>query len=332
MADPAFEPDPVSSDTAPNFPNQKNFFDKLQKDTRRIDALERKSIRSGAVGGAGFRFYEKGSPDDTLTRVGQFLGSFWTVNPVTGGGEWTPLGQFYGFAGYQKGQQYPFFAAGTDGAKQFVQAGYVAGQPLESVMFKTNDMWLQSTGGSYIHQNSDGDILMKPESGRALGLYNIPTIGASSLQLVFDFSGSYPQVKYISSALKYKRDIEDAVVDVEDVLQMQGRTWRDKSAVEEDPDTTQRFVGFIADELMMLPTCRQFVSFDKEGEPQSIYYDRLSVALLEAFKSTHAKNLDQDERIAECEMLIKTQKETIDQLSTRLANIESMVESNHDVL
>lgn len=88
-----------------------------------------------------------------------------------------------------------------------------------------------------------------------------------------------------TSSQRYKQDIEDAVIDPADVLKIQGRTWRQRSDVEVDPDTKRRYVGFVAEELDALATMRQFVNYDEEGRPDSIETDRIQVALLELAKS-----------------------------------------------
>ncbi|GAA5122157.1 hypothetical protein GCM10023339_40120 [Alloalcanivorax gelatiniphagus] len=81
------------------------------------------------------------------------------------------------------------------------------------------------------------------------------------------------------------------------VLQMRGRTWRDKAQVEQDPDTEDRYVGFIAEELDELGLTA-FVEYDDEGQPNAIAYDRLSVALLAVLK-------DQERRLCRVEGIVR---------------------------
>lgn len=91
-----------------------------------------------------------------------------------------------------------------------------------------------------------------------------------------------------TSSRKYKDQIRDAEVDPSAVLQIQGRTWRDRAQAEEDPDTEARHIGFIAEELHDLGLT-QFVEYDAEGLPDAIQYDRLTVALLAVAKSQDAR-------------------------------------------
>lgn len=91
-----------------------------------------------------------------------------------------------------------------------------------------------------------------------------------------------------TSSRRYKQDIEDVDVDAAAVLNMQGRTWRDKGEVANDADTERRYVGFIAEELHDLGL-GQFVVYDAEDKPEAIAYDRLSVALLAVVKDVNTR-------------------------------------------
>lgn len=83
-------------------------------------------------------------------------------------------------------------------------------------------------------------------------------------------------IRRTSSSIRYKQDVEDLQVDLSAVLAMRPRTWRDKRQVEEDPTTTLRIPGFIAEELDVLGLT-EFVTYEANG-PESIQYDRLSAA------------------------------------------------------
>lgn len=100
-----------------------------------------------------------------------------------------------------------------------------------------------------------------------------------------------------TSSRRYKRDIEDAEVDPAPVLAMEPKTWRDKAEVERDPDTEQRYVGFIAEDLEELGLT-EFLTYDAEGRPDAIQYDRLSVALLAVLK-------DQERRLSRVEGIVR---------------------------
>jgi len=92
----------------------------------------------------------------------------------------------------------------------------------------------------------------------------------------------------VTSSLRYKQDVETADIDPDAVLSLQPRTWRDRAEVSENPDTDQRYVGFIAEELDAAGLGR-FVEYDDEGRPNAIQYDRLSAALLVVAKRQDAQ-------------------------------------------
>lgn len=112
-------------------------------------------------------------------------------------------------------------------------------------------------------------------SGQNLFATDAPTTGgAANCNL-----GPGGQVRYSTSSLRYKQDVEAVEVDPAAVLRMEPKTWRDRNAVVADPDTTERHVGFIAEDLHELGLT-EFITYNDDGEPDAIQYDRLSVALL----------------------------------------------------
>lgn len=143
--------------------------------------------------------------------------------------------------------------------------------------------WIHLVASEGIDLTADN---VKVHTGE-LGLYDLPTTG-SAANLRLDTIGGVWTVGLVSSSLRYKQDVEDAPVDPADVLKMQGRTWRDKSAVAIDPDITQRHVGFIAEELDEIGL-GIFVDYDEQGRPDAIQYDRVSVALVELAKTQQAQ-------------------------------------------
>jgi hypothetical protein len=91
-----------------------------------------------------------------------------------------------------------------------------------------------------------------------------------------------------TSSQRYKTDIEDVTVDLDAVLRLRPRTWRDKAEVVADPGTTNWHIGFIAEELDELGLTA-FVEYDEHARPEGIAYDRLSVALIDVIKHQDAR-------------------------------------------
>lgn len=92
-----------------------------------------------------------------------------------------------------------------------------------------------------------------------------------------------------SSARKYKDDIQNFEMDATPVYQMQPRSWLDKVYQSENPGSTRRFIGFIAEELLELGLT-EFLTYDDEtGELDGIAYPNLTVALVFAVKDLNER-------------------------------------------
>ena len=103
------------------------------------------------------------------------------------------------------------------------------------------------------------------------------------------FISSAGRIMRNSSALKYKDDVQDFVMTAEPVYQMNPRSWQDKVEVSENPGSTRRFIGFIAEELLALGLT-EFVTYDDEtGELDGIAYPTLTVALVVAVKDLNER-------------------------------------------
>lgn len=163
----------------------------------------------------------------------------------------------------------------------------------------TGQAWLYSDGD--INFVADGRVYLGGEridivSGD-LRLYSLQTT-SSAANLRLDTTGGIPVVKLVSSSARYKTDPAEAVVDPAEVLSLSGRTWVDKQKLETSPEgDVRRDVGFIAEELDERPSLRQFVEYDDQGRPDTIQYDRLSVALLEVAKGQETRLADQQAQI-----------------------------------
>lgn len=185
-------------------------------------------------------------------------------------------------------------------------------------------------GGALLWMQPDGDIVMHSKAGETLFLGNGTGTGTVTLygdpetniyskgnvdidpdgDLRF-FIGSTANpanlnqtsnvIRQVSSARKYKANIEDAHVDVADVLKLRPRTWVDKASLERDPSYNVRIPGFIAEELDEHETLRQFVQYNDDGTPESIYYDRLAVGLVAVVQEQQTRLDDFEKRLARLE-------------------------------
>lgn len=316
----AVEPVGVPSDAKSNSTNHKGFFGEHKTNTYRLDRLERGSIRGGSVGGAGFSFFQKkdsADPDKEVyggvtARIGEFKDYYFDLSTNSFSDD--PV-DVRGLSLFLADEDFSWFSVGSYGDIQSFNIGY-AGTTVESVLMKALYLRFDSAlnTGARMEFTTTGDIVFT-RYGSSIRFTDLPSIGAGD-HLVLDGGA----LKYVSSARKYKQDIEDAVIDPNEVLLMQGRTWRDRAEVAENPDTERRFVGFIADELAEFETLKQFVRFNENQEPETIYYDRLVVGVIELFKTQQIQINDQQDQIS-------NQNEHIEVLEEKLATLQDMVES-----
>jgi len=107
-----------------------------------------------------------------------------------------------------------------------------------------------------------------------LRLANAPTSSAAANVLI----ATNPEgVLYRStSSLRYKADVQDWTPELT-VLQLSPRTWVDRQPLD-SADPFQRYYGMIAEEVFaILP---EVVALNDFGEPDSIQYDRIAVAMI----------------------------------------------------
>jgi len=127
--------------------------------------------------------------------------------------------------------------------------------------------------GGKLTVSSGGTVVV--DLGGSLEL-NLPTTSATANVTVDAVTGVLARS---TSSARYEQDIADINLDLAAILKMRPRTWRDRRDVAEDADTAPRYVGFVAEELHDAGL-GAFVGYDTEGEPESVAYDRLTVALL----------------------------------------------------
>jgi hypothetical protein len=79
-----------------------------------------------------------------------------------------------------------------------------------------------------------------------------------------------------ASARRFKKNIVDAVIDVQEVLKIRVRNFMYKKEFDEDQDV---HIGVIAEELIELGL-DQFVYFNNQGEADGVAYEKLALALI----------------------------------------------------
>ena len=133
----------------------------------------------------------------------------------------------------------------------------------------TNSSSLSFTRGSSMHMLIDN-------TGKMF-FYSLATgAGTNALR----WSTATGQMTYDTSSAKYKDNIRDSVYGLNHVMQM-------RSAQFEYKDDGRSDVGFIAEELQ--PIVPELVGLDKDGQADSVSYDRMVSVLVKAVQELNAK-------------------------------------------
>lgn len=151
----------------------------------------------------------------------------------------------------------------------------------QAVVSGGTDAIVNATNGTAALQSASGDVLVFATGSISLSsssnqVFITHTTTGSAANCFISTGGL---IQRSTSSIKYKQDIEDFTVDNDKILQLRPRVWRDKQEVEEDGDTDNKYFGLIAEEVSELGLT-YLVSYDEEGNPDGVAYDRLAVALL----------------------------------------------------
>lgn len=253
---------PVTSAQRAKPPNKTTVFDDIQNLFSRVSVLERTSrLRSASIGEGGLSIYDSGSlffflPDE-VGSPGRIF------NEVVGGDRLFLR----------------IYAPATEADDNDNRISLEGSQP-------------GNNGAIYLY--SDGNIQLRVEdsgvkqgyillSANEYGFDDPSAASGVNAQLVGPNSDGIYALTRPTSSLKYKQDIEDAEISVEEVLSLRPVTYREKSAVEADPDAAVH-LGLIAEEVAQNQSLAPLVDL-LDGEPDSVKYERLTVALLEVIKS-----------------------------------------------
>jgi hypothetical protein len=96
-----------------------------------------------------------------------------------------------------------------------------------------------------------------------------------------------------SSSLRYKLDVEPQVIPVQSILQLQPKSFIDKASADAQDGKTDglpRILGLIAEEIAQIPVLADLLmNKNEQGEPDSVNYDRIAVALLPLLQDHEAR-------------------------------------------
>lgn len=154
-----------------------------------------------------------------------------------------------------------------------VWAGDSVNGPIDHISLFGESSTFIGTEGAFLESRVGGQVVLYSPDFHVYTSYQ-NTSDSANCRLTND-----GRIQRSTSAARFKQDIEDLAVDPSEVLALRPRTWRDRGDVAQDPETDRWHVGLIAEEVIEAGL-EEFVDFDPDGNPDSVAYDRLVVALI----------------------------------------------------
>ncbi len=180
--------------------------------------------------------------------------------------------------------------------------------PTDGLIVNCNNVDINATGAAAnIDLSADTDIILvsqgntilDPQGSGELQFYIGTTTNPANLNQTSN------NIRQVSSARKYKSDIQDTIINPADVLKLRPRTWIDKGELEKDPNYKERTVGFVAEEVAEQESLHPLIQFNDDGTVESLYYDRFTVALIELAKAQQKQIDDLTKRVVALEKKVK---------------------------
>lgn len=137
----------------------------------------------------------------------------------------------------------------------------------------------------WLDMPDNADVVIGPRAGADLiNEFRLRCDATTASAANMFISSSNYTVARSTSSLRYKVDVVDLDIDLTAVRQLRPVRFRDRGEVERDPDTTQTYIGLIAEEVHALGLA-EFVAYMEDEEtgertPDGVQYDRLTVAAL----------------------------------------------------
>ena len=115
-----------------------------------------------------------------------------------------------------------------------------------------------------------------------------PTTSSSANAFINSSTGL---VARSTSSLRYKIEIQEQDIPINSILSLNSKSFIDKAQYEENgqkSDGLQRILGLIAEEVAEIPVLGNLlVNRNEQGQPDSINYDRVAVALIPIIKELY---------------------------------------------
>ena len=145
---------------------------------------------------------------------------------------------------------------------------------------------LLSTGGGSYYLNNSGTLSIAQANVSGY-IYNAGHATTSSSANAY-LNSSTGLLARSTSSLRYKIDVAEQSIPLDSILSLIPKSFFDKGAFEEaggKTDTLPRILGLIAEEVAEIPVLADLLmNKNEKGEPDSVNYDRVAVALLPLLK------------------------------------------------
>ena len=171
-----------------------------------------------------------------------------------------------------------------------------------------------ASGGSYEYllglSASDKIVKFKPETMKT-GTQPDKVLGLDDSGNLIKIPNDYYELS--GSSLRYKRDIKDLVVDPENVLKLSPVSFVWKESGKAD-------IGLIAEDVD--GTIKDLATYDAEGKPDGVKYNKVPLYLLELAKKQQAEIAGQRNEIKELQAKAQEQQAQIDELVKQVKSLQ----------
>jgi hypothetical protein len=146
----------------------------------------------------------------------------------------------------------------------------------DSTSSSIDNQGIGSVGNNLVALTGGTERMRIDSTGKVFFLALAASAGTNALR----WSTSTGQMTYDTSSARYKDNIRDSVYGLSHVMQM-------RSAQFEYKDDGRSDVGFIAEEMQSVVP--ELVGLDKDGQADSVSYDRIVSVLVKAMQELNAK-------------------------------------------
>jgi hypothetical protein len=289
----------LQDDTIGNFNTASGFYALAVNTTGSYNTASGSGALGGNTTGSGNTAMGYWALEWNATGYNNTAVGYQALNMTSTGGQNTAIGN----------QALPYITSGSNNIAIGANAGFNTGGA------NSNSIFIGTEGNGGVPSDFIGTIQIGvpglQTSFIAAGISGVTTGVSDAVPVVID---SHGQLGTISSSQRFKEDIQDMGDASSDLLRLRPVTFRYKQAYKDGSKPLD--YGLIAEEVA--DVYPDLVVRNKDGEIQTVQYQKLTPMLLNEVQKLHA-DLDQQNQRAQ------QQDETIRQLQDRLAALEALL-------